>query len=152
MTNKKAFGSKSVTMVISSAFSILSSFALDWLARLGLADFADHYPHQLSGGMRQRVAMARAFLANPQILLMDEPFGALDAQTRLAVHVELLRLWKQEQKTRFYLTPEIEEAILLGDRVLVMSSRPGRIREEIPVPLARPRMNADARRDKKIHW
>lgn len=111
-----------------------------WLNRFGLADFTYHYPHQLSGGMRQRVAIARAFLANSEILLMDEPFGALDAQTRLVLQQELLQLWAQAQKTIVYVTHDIEEAILLSDRVIVMSSRPGRIQETIAIPLTRPRL------------
>jgi NitT/TauT family transport system ATP-binding protein len=113
--------------------------AQSWLLQHGLSDFTYHYPHQLSGGMRQRVAIARAFLSNPEVLLMDEPFGALDAQTRMILQQELLHLWSEEKKTVVYVTHDIEEAILLGDRVFVMSSRPGRIREEIQIPISRPR-------------
>lgn len=113
--------------------------AAEWLRKVGLADFLTSYPHQLSGGMRQRVAIARAFLADTPILLMDEPFGALDAQTRLLMQAELLSLWQNERKTVIYVTHDIEEAIWLGDRVLILSSRPGQILEELPIPLARPR-------------
>jgi len=115
------------------------TLAQDFLSKVGLGDFVHNYPHELSGGMRQRVAILRAFLADPQILLMDEPFGALDSQTRLVMQEELLHIWREHQKTVIYVTHDIEEAILLGDRVMVMSGRPGRIREEIPVTLERPR-------------
>ncbi len=115
------------------------SRALEFLNRVGLGSFARHYPHELSGGMRQRVAILRAFLSDPHILLMDEPFGSLDSQTRLVMQEELLHIWKEFRKTVVYVTHDIEEAILLGDRVLVMSGRPGRIQEEIVVPLGRPR-------------
>ena len=110
-----------------------------FIGQIGLTAFADSYPHQLSVGMRQRVGIVRAFVANPEILLMDEPFSSLDAQTKLILQEELLRIWKSHKKTVIYVTHDIEEAILLGDRVLVMTGHPGRIREEIPIPLARPR-------------
>lgn len=110
-----------------------------FIEKVGLADFAHNYPHQLSGGMRQRVALARAFLADPQILLMDEPFGALDAQTRLVLQEELLHIWTEHQKMVVFVTHDIQEAVLLSDRVLVMSGRPGRVLEEITIPLERPR-------------
>jgi NitT/TauT family transport system ATP-binding protein len=128
--------------------------AQDFLGKVGLADFAHSYPHELSGGMRQRVAILRAFLANPQILLMDEPFGSLDSQTRLVMQEELLRIWREHRKTIVYVTHDIEEAILLGDRILVMSGRPGRIRQEIPVPLERPRhlANRDHPEITEIRW
>jgi NitT/TauT family transport system ATP-binding protein len=113
--------------------------AREFIERVGLARFADSYPHELSVGMRQRVGIARAFVANPQILLMDEPFGSLDAQTKLVLQEELLRLWTVRQKAVVYVTHDIEEAVLLGDRILVMSGRPGRVREEIHVPISRPR-------------
>jgi len=128
--------------------------ARDFLTKVGLAAFVNNYPHELSGGMRQRVAILRAFLANPQILLMDEPFGALDSQTRLVMQEELLRIWKDHRKTVVYVTHDIEEAILLGDRVLVMSGRPGRIRQDIPIPLERPRhlANRDHPEVAEIRW
>jgi NitT/TauT family transport system ATP-binding protein len=105
----------------------------------GLTDFADARPQLLSGGMKQRAAFCRALLANPRFLLLDEPFGALDALTREELSLELSRLWGELGRTAFLITHDIEEAILLGDRVLVMSSRPGRIVADIPVPLPRPR-------------
>jgi NitT/TauT family transport system ATP-binding protein len=110
-----------------------------FIRQLGLASFANNYPHELSVGMRQRAGIARAFVTDPQLLLMDEPFGALDAQTRLVLQDELLRIWAASNKSVVYVTHDIEEAVLLGDRVLVMTGRPARIREEIPVPLERPR-------------
>jgi NitT/TauT family transport system ATP-binding protein len=113
--------------------------ARDFLDRVGLTAFADSYPHELSVGMRQRVGIARAFVADVPLLLMDEPFGALDAQTRVLLQEELLRIWRDDQKLVVFVTHDIEEAILLGDRVLVMSGRPGRILEDLPIPLERPR-------------
>ena len=113
--------------------------AMEFLERIGLADFADRHPHELSVGMRQRVGIARAYVSQHPILLLDEPFGALDAQTRLLLQEELLGIWQQDKKLALFVTHDIEEAILLGDRVLVMSGRPGRIVEEIRVPLPRPR-------------
>jgi len=110
-----------------------------FIEKVGLASCANSYPHELSVGMRQRVGIARAFVADPQIMLMDEPFGSLDAQTRLVLQEELLRIWKDHQKLVVYVTHDIEEAVVLGDRVLVMTGRPGRIREEIAIPLGRPR-------------
>jgi NitT/TauT family transport system ATP-binding protein len=110
-----------------------------WIARVGLAEFADAYPRQLSGGMRQRVGIARAFANDPEVLLMDEPMGALDAQTRLLLMDELLRLWEADRKTVVYITHDIEEAVLLGDRVVLMTARPGRPKAVYDVPFARPR-------------
>jgi len=110
-----------------------------FLDTVGLSAFAHHYPRELSVGMRQRVAIARAFVADPQMLLMDEPFGSLDRQTKLVLQEELLRIWENHQKLVVYVTHDIEEAVLLGDRVLVMTGRPGRIREDICVSLSRPR-------------
>ena len=113
--------------------------AQDFIDKVGLGEFGANYPYELSGGMRQRVALARAFLTNPQILLMDEPFGALDFQTRMVLQEELLKNWQEDPKTVLFVTHDIEEAVLLSDRVLVMTGRPGRIQEEIMVPLDRPR-------------
>lgn len=110
-----------------------------WISEVGLTGFEDAYPHQLSGGMRQRIAIARAFATGSPVLLMDEPLGALDAQTRMLMQEQLLRLWEIEQKTVVLVTHAIEEAILLGDRIVVMSARPGRIKEIIDVPFGRPR-------------
>jgi NitT/TauT family transport system ATP-binding protein len=111
-----------------------------WLLELtGLADFAHRKPHVLSGGMKQRAAFCRALLADPKILLLDEPFGALDALTREELSLELSRLWQSLGRTALLITHDIEEAILLGDRVVILSSRPGRIRLDIEVDLPRPR-------------
>jgi NitT/TauT family transport system ATP-binding protein len=106
---------------------------------VGLKDFAGHYPHELSGGMRQRANLARALAIGPKVLLMDEPFSALDAQTREIMQAELLRVWRQERATVIFITHQIDEAVYLSDRVAVMSSRPGQIREMVDVDLPRPR-------------
>jgi len=119
------------------------SLATAFLEKVGLSSFLNEYPHTLSGGMRQRVAISRAFLADPEILLMDEPFGMLDAQTRIVMQEELLTLWQERQHTVLYVTHDIEEAIFLGDRILVMSGRPGRLLEDIPVDFTRPRLRQD---------
>jgi NitT/TauT family transport system ATP-binding protein len=119
--------------------------AREWLARVRLEGFADSYPHQLSGGMRQRVAIARAFATGSPVLLMDEPLGALDAQTRMLMQEELMALWESERKTVLMVTHDIDEALILGDRVIVMSGRPGTLREDLTVPFPRPR-NIDAER------
>ncbi|MFG2135889.1 ABC transporter ATP-binding protein [Streptomyces sp. NPDC048650] len=113
--------------------------ARSWLARMGLADFAGAYPSALSGGMRQRVAIARALAVEPEILLMDEPFAALDAQLRTILQDELLDLTQTTRTTTLFITHSLEEALVLGDRVLVMSARPGRIIAERRPPFARPR-------------
>jgi NitT/TauT family transport system ATP-binding protein len=128
--------------------------AKKFLERVGLGEFFKSYPHELSGGMRQRVAILRAFLTDPDILLMDEPFGALDSQTRLLMQEELLRIWKEHQKTVVYITHDIQEAILLGDRVVVMTGRPGRIKADIPITIPRPRNVKDTDRPDvvDIHW
>jgi NitT/TauT family transport system ATP-binding protein len=109
------------------------------LRLVGLARFRRHYPHQLSGGMRQRGAIARAFVTDPALLLMDEPFAALDAQNRALLQAELVRLWEETGKTVVYVTHSIEEALLLGDRTVVMTALPGRIKEIVPVPFKHPR-------------
>jgi len=110
-----------------------------YLDRTGLTRFADYYPHQLSGGMRQRVAIARAFANDPQILLMDEPFSALDAQNKLLLQEELLHIWEEHKKTVVFITHSVDEAVLLGDRVMVMTAQPGRLKQFVAVGLARPR-------------
>jgi NitT/TauT family transport system ATP-binding protein len=113
--------------------------AQEWLRLVGLEGFEQSYPSQLSGGMRRRVALATVFAHGPEILFMDEPFGAVDAQTRLQLQGELLSLWQRQQCTVIFVTHDIEEALLLGDRVVVMASRPGRIIDSLPVDVPRPR-------------
>ena len=112
------------------------------IARVGLAGFEDHYPHQISGGMQQRVALARAFSKGPKLLLMDEPFAAVDAQTREMLQEELLRIWMDIRVTVLFVTHSIDEAIYLGDRVVVMGARPGHIRADVLTGLDRPRSGA----------
>ncbi len=110
-----------------------------WLERVGLAKFAGYYPSQISGGMKQRVSIVRALANDPEVLLMDEPLGALDAQTRIVLQDELLRIWEETHKTVVYITHSLDEAILLGDRVIVMSAHPGRLLETFEVDIPRPR-------------
>lgn len=112
---------------------------LDLLKLVGLGGFESYYPRQLSGGMRQRVNLARALAVDPKILLMDEPFSALDAQTREIMQTELMRIWEQGRKTVLFVTHQIDEAVFLSDRVFVFARRPGRIREIVTVDLPRPR-------------
>lgn len=119
----------------------------EMLDTLGLTGFEAAYPHELSGGMRQRVAIGQALMRNPRVLLMDEPFGALDALTRDRLNVELLRIWQAEKKTVVLVTHSIAESIFLSDRVLVMSERPGKIVEDIRVDLPRPRDPRTTRED-----
>ncbi len=110
-----------------------------WLAKVGLGKFAHAYPGQLSGGMRQRVGIARAFATDPDLLLMDEPLGALDAQTKRVLQETLLALWEEERKSVLYVTHSLEEAVLLGDRVVLMTAHPGTVKAVFPVPFPRPR-------------
>jgi NitT/TauT family transport system ATP-binding protein len=125
-----------------------------FIEKVGLGPFAHSYPHELSVGMRQRVGIARAFVSDPHMLLMDEPFGSLDMQTKFVLQEELLRIWKEHRKTVIYITHDIEESVLLGDRVLVMTGQPGRICEEIPIPFHRPRDLSDRERSEvtEIKW
>jgi ABC-type nitrate/sulfonate/bicarbonate transport system ATPase subunit len=111
----------------------------EWLPRIGLTGFADHYPKQLSGGMQQRTAIARALANDPAILLLDEPFGALDNQTRALMQELLLGIWERERKTVLFVTHDIEEAIFLASRVIVMTARPGRIKADLAIDLPHPR-------------
>lgn len=114
--------------------------ALNALRSVGLDDSVyDKLPKELSGGMKQRVAIARAYAVNPEVLLMDEPFGALDAQTRTQLQSELLRTWEEERKTCFFITHDVEEAIILAQRVVIMSARPGRIKEIVDIDIPHPR-------------
>jgi NitT/TauT family transport system ATP-binding protein len=113
--------------------------AMQWLQLVGLEKFADAYPHQLSGGMKQRVAIVRALANQPRILLMDEPFGALDAQTRCRMQAHLLEIWRKIDITIVFITHDLDEAIFLADRILVLSAHPGQIQELIEVPVPRPR-------------
>ncbi len=113
--------------------------AMKYIKMVQLEDFLDHYPKELSGGMKQRVAIARAYAVNPSVLLMDEPFGALDAQTRTQLQTELLETWEKEQKTCFFITHDVDEAIILAQKVIIMSARPGRIKEIVDINIPYPR-------------
>jgi NitT/TauT family transport system ATP-binding protein len=113
--------------------------AKKYLEIMGLTGFEHHYPRQLSGGMKQRVAIARVLVNEPEVMLMDEPFAALDAQTRLSMQMLLLGVWERLRTTILFITHDIDEAVFLGDRIYVMTARPGKIKALIPVPLARPR-------------
>ena len=113
--------------------------AMKYIKMVQLEDFVNHYPKELSGGMKQRVAIARAYAVNPEVLLMDEPFGALDAQTRTQLQTELLKTWESERKTCFFITHDVDEAIILAQRVIVMSARPGRIKEVVDIDIPYPR-------------
>ncbi|MZQ83815.1 ATP-binding cassette domain-containing protein [Paenibacillus sp. 5J-6] len=117
--------------------------AMEQIKSVHLSRFADRYPHELSGGMKQRAAIARALAMDPEILLMDEPFAALDEQTRLILHKELEEIWMRTRKTILFITHNIREAVILSDRVIVMSTRPGTIKKEFAVQAARPRDTAD---------
>ena len=116
-----------------------------FINRVGLEGFEDAHPHQLSGGMQQRVGLARALAADPQILLMDEPFGAIDAQTRELMQEELMKLWSESQKSVMFITHDLDEAVMLADRIIVLSRQPGRVQAVVDVPLPRPRWEYDVR-------
>lgn len=113
--------------------------AMDWLRLVGLDGFEDHYPSQLSGGMQKRVSIVRTLIYEPGVILLDEPFGALDAQTRMTLHHELLQLWQRHKSTMLFITHDLVEAITLSDQIIIMTRRPGRVKEVYQVPLARPR-------------
>jgi NitT/TauT family transport system ATP-binding protein len=121
-----------------------------FLEMIGLSGFRDHYPQQLSGGMRQRVSLARAFVADPEILLMDEPFASLDAHNKLILQGELLRIWEGSAKTVLFITHAIDEALALSDRIVVMTAQPGRIKEIVPVDFPRPRSVVELRADPRF--
>jgi NitT/TauT family transport system ATP-binding protein len=121
--------------------------ARDWIARVGLARFEKHYPHQLSGGMRKRVALAQTFINQPKILLMDEPFSALDIQTRTLMQDELLSLWSELKSSVVFVTHDLEEAVALADKVYVLTAGPGTVKSVYQIDLPRPRVMADIRYD-----
>jgi NitT/TauT family transport system ATP-binding protein len=123
--------------------------AQEFIEQVGLGAFADSYPHELSVGMRQRVALARTFVANPQVLLMDEPFASLDALTKLVLQEELMRMWERHRPLIVYVTHDLAEAVLLGDRVVVMSAPPSSIVMDVPVSLERPR-DLENRSDSRV--
>jgi len=129
------FGLREKGMALAEQHAVAYTF----IAKVGLKGFENHFPKQLSGGMQQRTALARALANNPRILLMDEPFGALDHQTRELMQELLQGIWEAEQKTVLFVTHDIDEAIFMGSRVVVMSARPGRIKSDVPVPIAHPR-------------
>lgn len=124
----------------------------EFIELVGLKDFEDRYPYELSGGMKQRVAIARALAYDPEVLLMDEPFAAVDAQTRETLQDELLRIWEETHKTVIFVTHSIEEAVLLADRVAIMSVNPGTIREVVKINLPRPRRAGDVRTSADFTW
>ena len=126
------------------------ALAEQYLELVGLKGFENYYPHQISGGMQQRVGIARALSKKPEILLMDEPFGAVDAQTREQLQEELLKIWAQTETTVVFVTHSIDEAIYLSDRVVVMQARPGRIKEEVIIDLPRPRWEGDIKADPRF--
>ena len=118
------------------------AIARKYIKSVGLEGFEKSYPKELSGGMKQRVAIARAYAANPEVLLLDEPFGALDAQTRVQLQTELLETWEKEKKTCFFITHDVDEAIILAQRVIIMSARPGRIKKIVDIDIPYPRTQA----------
>ena len=124
--------------------------ARDWIARVGLSGFENHYPHQLSGGMRKRVALAQTFINEPTILLMDEPFSSLDAQTRVIMHEELLRLWAGAGASVVFVTHDLEEAVALADRVYVLTRGPATVKSVYAISLPRPRAVAEIRYDERF--
>ncbi len=134
-----AFGLESRGLPLAESRTLARSL----LGSLGLGDFCDYYPRRISGGMRQRVNLARALAVNPDIILMDEPFAALDAQTRYTLHQELLAIWQILRKTIVFVTHNIDEAMLLADRIVLLTARPARVKAVVPIRLRRPRDEAD---------
>ena len=124
--------------------------AHDWINRVGLVGFENHYPHQLSGGMRKRTTLAQTFINNPEILLMDEPFSALDVQTRIVMQDELLRLWEQSNSSVVFVTHDLEEAIALADRVYVLTAGPATVKSVYDIELPRPRITSEIRYDPRF--
>ena len=141
-----AFGLRSQPMPAGARRDIVRHY----LDQVGLTSFAGAYPHQLSGGMKQRVSIARALATDPEILLMDEPFAALDEQNKLLLQGELLRIWDESRKTVVFITHSIDEAVALGDRVLVMTAQPGQAKLVLPVDFKRPRNIPELRRDARF--
>jgi NitT/TauT family transport system ATP-binding protein len=127
--------------------AVIKESVSHWLDRTGLTRFSSLYPHQLSGGMRQRVSIARAFANDPEVLLMDEPFSALDEQNRTILQQELLRIWEVDKKTVVFITHSVDEAVTLADRIMVMTASPGRTKTIIDVTLERPRNVLELRND-----
>jgi NitT/TauT family transport system ATP-binding protein len=127
-----------------------TALARDWLRRVGLSGFEDRYPHQLSGGMRKRVALAQTLINQPQVLLMDEPFSALDVQTRAIMSTELLHLWDETRPAVIFVTHDLEEAIALADKVVVLTAGPGTVKAEYDIDLPRPRIVQEIRFDERF--
>ena len=125
--------------IVFQQYALFPWLTVEKNVQVGLKGFAKSYPKELSGGMKQRVAIARAYAVNPKVLLMDEPFGALDAQTRTQLQQELLETWEKEQKTCFFITHDVEEAIILAQRVVIMCARPGRVKEIVDIDIPYPR-------------
>ncbi|MFZ5815874.1 MAG: ABC transporter ATP-binding protein [Bacillota bacterium] len=131
--------------------SEIQTRVMDWIERVGLGGFHNHYPHQLSGGMRKRVAIAQALVHEPELLLMDEPFSALDVQTRNLMENELLRIWDALRTTVLFITHDLEEAIALSDRVVVMTARPATVKSTYPIGIPRPREITEIRLNPLFH-
>ncbi len=131
-------------ILLGTSKSEATKLALDWLRRVGLTGFEDRYPHQLSGGMRKRVALAAALINRPRILLMDEPFGALDVQTKAIMQSELLQLWEELRPSVLFITHDLDEAVTLSDRVVIMTSSPGTVKDVFDIDLPRPRGDVQA--------